>query len=245
MQTSTSRPVRTDHARADRHVPVRPRSGDRPGGRAAVDVVVGDDHGVFVDALSTVLGQRRLVVRAVAHRASEVLATVAEHTPTVCLLDRSFADGDGIDLIPDLLAASPRTRIIVVTADPDHGSAERALTRGARGFVHKTRGVTALVEAIHRVVDGGTVVELPPRRRTTDPDEADVRRRASHLTPRERECLALMVEGRGTADIAAHWGVSVTTVRTHVQAVLIKLGVHTRLEAAALAARHGLVPTQR
>lgn len=214
------------------------------------DVVVGDDHGVFVDALSTVLGQRRLVVRAVAHRASDVLTAVARHTPAVCLLDRTFADGDGIELIPELLAASPRTRVIVVTADPDHGAAARALARGARGFVHKTRGVTALVDAIHDVVDGATVVELPPRRRDPDPigpDAADtaVGRLASYLTRRERQCLALMVDGRSTGEIAAEWGVSVTTVRTHVQAVLTKLGVHTRLEAATLAARHDLVPASR
>jgi two-component system, NarL family, nitrate/nitrite response regulator NarL len=211
------------------------------------DVVVGDDHGVFVDALSTVLGQRRLVVRAVAHRAADVLESVREHTPAVCLLDRSFGDGDGLDLIPELLAASPGTRIIVVTADTDRGAAEEALARGARGFVHKTRGVTALVDAIHRVAAGGTVVELPPRRRPDadrpDPDRPDpeLRRLASYLTVRERECLTLLVEGLGTAEMAAKLGVSATTVRTHVQAVLAKLGAHTRVEAAAMAVRHGLV----
>ncbi|MCD2195925.1 response regulator transcription factor [Actinomycetospora endophytica] len=214
-----------------------------------IDVVVGDDHAVFVDALSTVLGQRRLVVRAVAHRASDVLAAVARHSPTICLLDRTFDDGDGIELIPDLLAASPRTRVVVVTADPDRGVATRALARGAKGFVHKTRGVTALVDTIHRVVDGATVVELPPRRPDPGPpapdavDPAVVERLASYLTRRERQCLALMVDGRSTTEIAAEWGVSVTTVRTHVQAVLTKLGVHTRLEAATLAARHDLVAT--
>ncbi len=206
------------------------------------DVVVGDDHGVFVDALSTVLGQRRLVVRAVAHRAADVLAAVAEHRPAVCLLDRRFADGDGIELIPDLLAVSAVTRVIVVTADPDDRAVRRALELGARGYVHKTRGVTALVDAIHRVVDGDTAVELPPRRRVavSGPDH-ELRRLASHLTARERECLRLMVDGRGTAEIAAALGISGTTVRTHVQSVLTKLGAHTRLEAAALATRYGLL----
>ncbi|NMO92393.1 response regulator transcription factor [Actinomycetospora sp. TBRC 11914] len=206
-------------------------------------VVVGDDHGVFVDALSTVLGQRRLDVRAVAHRACDVLAAVTEHRPAVCLLDRTFADGDGLDLIPDLLAASADTRIVMVTADPDVGGVQRALDLGARGFVHKTRGISALVDAIHRVLDGEVALELPPRRRATAAcrDDDDVRRLAAHLTAREWECLRLMVEGRGTSEIAAGLGISRTTVRTHVQAVLTKLGVHTRLEAAALAARHGLV----
>lgn len=214
------------------------------------DLVVGDDHAVFVDALTTVLGQQRLVVRAVAHRASDVLAVVARHAPAVCLLDRTFADGDGIELIPDLLAASPGTRVVVVTADPDRGAATRALAHGAQGFVHKTRGVAALVDAIHRVADGATVVELPPRRRDAEPGgcdaaDAEIARLASYLTPRERECLALMVDGRSTTEIATRWGVSATTVRTHVQAVLSKLGVHSRLEAATLAVRHDLVATAR
>ncbi len=206
------------------------------------DVVVGDDHGVFVDALSTVLGQRRLVVRAVAHRAGEVLAAVTEHAPAVCLLDRTFADGDGVELIPDLLAASPGTRIVVVTADPGDGAARRALELGARGFVHKTRGVTTLVDAIHRVLDGEVAVELPPRRRSIHggPDE-EYRRLASHLTGREWDCLRLIVDGRGTGEIASELGISVTTVRTHVQSVLNKLGVHTRLEAAAVASHHRLL----
>lgn len=206
-------------------------------------VVVGDDHGVFVDALSTVLGQRRLEVRAVAHRASDVLAAVAEHRPGICLLDRTFADGDGLDLIPDLLAASSDTRIVMVTADTDDGAPRRALDLGARGFVHKTRGVTALVDAIHRVLDGEIAVELPPRRRAAAPrrEDDDIRRLAAHLTARERECLRLIVDGRGTSEIAAGLGISVTTVRTHVQGVLTKLGAHTRLEAAALATRHALL----
>ena len=206
------------------------------------EVVVGDDHGVFLDAISTVLGQRQLVVRAVGHRASEVVAAVAEHAPAICLLDRRFTDGDGIELIPKLLTASPGTRVIVVTADPDRSAAELALDRGAHGFVHKTRGVTTLVDAIHRVLDGETVVELPPRRRPPLADaDREIHRLASHLTRRESQCLGLMVDGRGTTEIATELNVSVTTVRTHVQAVLSKLGVHTRLEAATLAARHGLL----
>lgn len=208
-----------------------------------IDVIVGDDHGVFVDALSTVLGQRRLTVRAVAHRAADVREAVRRHRPTVCLLDRKFPDGDGMQLIPLLLEDSPGTRIIVVTADPHVGSAREALELGAHGFVHKTRGVTALIDAIHHVVDGRTVVELPPRRRPqVDEATADVQRLAAHLTAREWECLHLVVRGLGTAEISTALGVSVTTVRTHVQAMMTKLGVHTRLEAAALASRHGLVP---
>jgi DNA-binding NarL/FixJ family response regulator len=63
-----------------------------------IDVVVGDDHGVFVDALSAVLGRRRVVVRSVAHRTADVREAVRRHRPAICLLDRAFPDGDGIEL---------------------------------------------------------------------------------------------------------------------------------------------------
>nr|WP_275404311.1 helix-turn-helix transcriptional regulator [Pseudonocardia acidicola] len=65
---------------------------------------------------------------------------------------------------------------------------------------------------------------------------------ARHLTARERECLALLVEGLGTKAMARRLGVATTTVRSHVQATLTKLGTHSRLEAAALAVRYDLVP---
>ena len=66
-------------------------------------------------------------------------------------------------------------------------------------------------------------------------------RLAAHLTDRERQCLELLVEGHRTTTMARGLGVSTTTVRTHVQSVLTKLGVHSRLEAASLALRHSLI----
>ena len=72
------------------------------------------------------------------------------------------------------------------------------------------------------------------------PVGADVRWRASYLTDREQQCLTLLVEGLGTAAMANRLGVRTTTVRTHVQSLLSKLGVHSRLEAATLAIRYSL-----
>lgn len=205
------------------------------------DIVLGDDHIAFADALGTVLADEERRVVAVQHTASGVLAAVRDHAPDLLLLDRWFEDGDGFTLLPALIEASPRTRILVITADPDQDVARQALTAGAHGFVHKTRGASALLGAIDRVLAGATVVELPPR--WTAPRQPRGRETpAPHLTAREQQCLALLVEGAGTAEMAATLAVSVTTVRTHVQALMTKLGVHTRLEAAAYAVRHGLVP---
>lgn len=208
------------------------------------DIVLGDDHAAFADALATVLTDHGHRVVAVEAAAADVLAAVRMLSPDLCLLDRWFDDGDGLDLLPELSACSARTRTLVLTADPDRDAARDALDHGARGFVHKTRGVAALLGAIDRVVAGETVVELPPRWNVARSSEAQqVQRLAAHLTLREKQCLALLVGGASTSEIGARLTVSVTTVRTHVQAAMSKLGVHTRLEAAALAVRHGLVPT--
>ena len=141
-----------------------------------------------------------------------------------------------------MLAASRRTRVLVLSADPDTEGIQRALQAGAAGYLHKTRGVSALTRAIERVQRGEVVIDVPkpsvPRDRTRP---SDARRLAAFLTPRERECLVLLVEGLDTGGIATKLGVSPATVRTHVQSVLMKLGVHSRLEAASYAVRYGLL----
>jgi DNA-binding NarL/FixJ family response regulator len=96
--------------------------------------------------------------------------------------------------------------------------------------------------AIHRVVDGESVVDASHSsgtRHRRDIDEAN--RLARYLTARERECLGLLVEGLGTGEIARRLGISSTTVRTYMQALLTKLGVHSQLEAAAFAIRNSLI----
>jgi two-component system, NarL family, nitrate/nitrite response regulator NarL len=92
------------------------------------------------------------------------------------------------------------------------------------------------------VLAGTTAVRLTPRPAPRlSPQDADAHRLAGYLTNRERECLALLVDGLSSDAIAERLGVSITTVRTHVQAVLTKLGVHSRLEAASFAVRHSLL----
>jgi DNA-binding CsgD family transcriptional regulator len=96
------------------------------------------------------------------------------------------------------------------------------------------------VSALERVLSGEIVIDVPdaPPRRMPEPSHA--LRLAAHLTGRERQCLLMLVEGLDTAAMVERLGVSRTTVRTHLQAVLTKLGVHSRLEAASFAVRHRL-----
>ena len=204
-------------------------------------LVIGDDHSVFLDAMSAVLVQRGYQVT-VARSVPETIEAVRRTQPDVCLIDRNFAGDDGITAISPMLAASSRTKVLVLSADPDTDGIRRALHAGASGYLHKTRGVSALTRAIDRVQRGEVVVDVPKPAPARPPGRQDhAHRLATFLTTRERECLLLLVEGLDTAGIAAKLGVSSATVRTHVQSLMTKLGVHSRLEAASYAVRYGLL----
>jgi len=209
--------------------------------KPVVNLVIGDDHSVFLDAMSSVLVQRGYEVT-VAHSVADTVESVRLKQPDVCLIDRHFAGDDGIEVIAEMIAVSRGTKVLVLSADPDTDGILQALHAGASGYLHKTRGVSALTGAIERVLRGEVVVDVPKATRKRQPAQMeDAQRLAAYLTPRERECLELLVEGLDTAGMATKLGVSPATVRTHVQSLLIKLGVHSRLEAAAFAVRHGLL----
>jgi two-component system nitrate/nitrite response regulator NarL len=205
------------------------------------ELVIGDDHSVFLDAMSAVLEQRGYEVT-VARSVRDTIETVRRIRPDVCLIDRNFAGDDGLTAISPMLAASSQTKVLVLSADPDTEGIRQALHAGASGYLHKTRGVSALTRAIERVQRGEVVVDVPkpaPARLAVPQDDAH--RLAAFLTTRERECLQLLVEGLDTAGIGTKLGVSAATVRTHVQSLMTKLGVHSRLEAASYAVRYRLL----
>jgi two-component system, NarL family, nitrate/nitrite response regulator NarL len=205
-------------------------------------VVIGDDHAVFLDALSSVLSQHGCKVNQ-ATTVADTVAAVQRHQPDICLIDRYFADADGISALEQIAGACPRAKVVVLSADGDNAAVMRAMRAGASGYVHKTRGVSVLQRSIERVLRGEVVIEVPAAA-SIQPQLArqhDMRRLAGYLTARERQCLELLVEGQDTAAMVGSLGVSAATVRTHVQALLTKLGVHSRLEAAALAVQYGLL----
>jgi two-component system, NarL family, nitrate/nitrite response regulator NarL len=208
-----------------------------------IEVVIGDDHAVFLDALSAVLTEHGCAVTK-AMTISDTVGAVGKRQPDVCLVDRHFgADHDGIGALGDIAAASPRTKLMILSADGDGDTVMRAMRAGAAGYVHKTRGVAVLRQTIERVLRGEVVIEVPsaaeiPPRLAR---QREALRLADYLTARERQCLKLLVAGQDTAAMVSSLGVSSATVRTHVQALLTKLGVHSRLEAAAYAVQYGLI----
>ena len=205
-------------------------------------LVLGDRSLVFLDALATALGQRGHAVRVVASSRADMVAAVGRERPDACLVDRSpDTDEDAARTIGAARAANSATAVLVLGANPGPAAVNRSLAAGASGYVHQSRGLDAVVEALESIGRGGTVIDVPEDAAVRRSSETDASRRlAARLTSRERECLLLLLEGLDTTGMVKRLGVSRTTVRTHLQSVLTKLGVHSRLEAASLAVRHRL-----
>lgn len=206
----------------------------------AVRVVLIDDHELVAEALQLALRARGIDVVARGGTLAEGVALVAEHAPAVVLLDFRLPDGDAIAGLASIEAARPGTAVLVVTAVADDRTAVDVLVAGATGYLTKDVPVTELVDAVHGAARGEAVI--PPNLhaavigRLREPAPPTV-----GLTAKEQETLGLLARGLGIAEVADTLFVSRNTARKHVQAVLVKLGAHTQLEAVAIARRLGLV----
>ena len=152
-----------------------------------------------------------------------------------------------MELIRDLRTRNPEARVLVVTASEDRHEHAGAFAAGASGVLSKTAHAAEIIEAIRKLCAGDVLVS--PREAIELVRLVDQQRKAertahhliAQLTPRERALLQLLAEGLNDAAMAERLGISPKTVRNHMVHLLDKLGVHSRLQALVLAARHGLV----
>ncbi|HEV7899360.1 MAG TPA: response regulator transcription factor [Planosporangium sp.] len=210
-----------------------------------IAILVVDDHTLFTDALRARLAQEPdLGPVSVAYGAREATERVATTRPDVVVLDVVLDDGSGLDLLDQMRETSPESRVVMLTAMESVDDVVSALSRGARAWLPKTVDTGHLVRVIRGVNRGEAW--LPPEllgRVLTNLIARAVTKRTNPLTglsPREREILQCMVDGLNRTEIAARLGVSGNTVRTHVQHLIAKLGVHSTLESVAVALRNGL-----
>lgn len=209
-------------------------------------VLLCDDHRLFADALAEVLRQQGVGAVDVVSSPTEAVDLVAQGDVDVCVMDVSFPDGDsGLRAAREIHAACPSTPVLMLTAHTDHDTVAAAFEAGARGIAFKVQPVLEVCNAVRRTADGDVVLD-PHFVQGADRDPAWDSRRdaelADVLTPREREVLALLVAGLGTEAIAHQLAIGVTTTRGHVQSILNKLQVNSRIKAVAVAIRHGVVP---
>jgi two-component system, NarL family, nitrate/nitrite response regulator NarL len=176
----------------------------------------------------------------------EVLAAVARHEPDICLLAASFPDSSGLDVLRVIRRRHQAVKVVMFSDTSDPMIVAQASTAGAAGFIWKEQRITEIVRTLTRVLAGewalGTALSAPGADRF-DSQVSDDACLLRLLTMREQEVLMLMMEGESTKQIARSLAIALSTARTHVQSVLVKLGAHSRLEATSMAARAGVLGT--
>jgi two-component system nitrate/nitrite response regulator NarL len=199
-------------------------------------IVICDDHRLLAEALKTMIERAGHTVVAIAVTPAGGLLAVERHRPDVLLLDLTFPEGDPLATARDVVARHPGTRVVVLTGSESVGPLHDALTIGVAGYLRKDQQIDHLVAILERCTRGEQVVDEVVMQRLT----RSVRERKEHrtllgdLTKREREVGDLLTEGLNTAQMVERLGISECTVRTHVQGILGKLGVHSRVEAVPL-----------
>jgi DNA-binding NarL/FixJ family response regulator len=214
---------------------------------APIRVLVVDDHRTFAEALAWVLESREGFETRAALTGEEALAMSAVSRPDVVLMDAKMPHMGGIEAIRRLREQDPSVRIIMLSAFEDDLLKGQALEAGAIGYVSKETPLTELPALIRAAQAGEALLDrreavrllrVLHHRRHQDATE---RMRANRLTPRQIEILQMMADGIPTQDIADQLDMSPLTLRTHVQNILTRLGVHRKEEALVLAIRHGKI----
>ena len=214
-------------------------------------VLIVDDHRTFAQAMAIVISmQPDLAARAVLS-GGESERAFAEDPPDVVLMDVAMPGHDGLAAAARMIARHPSVRVLVLSAHDDDLLRDRALGVGVFGFLSKFEPIDAVLDAIRRAVGGepmptrldGTRSRIRGGRRRVP--HATERQRSERLSPREREILQLMVDGLESPQIVASLGISPATLRTHIQNILTKLGVHSKTQAVLVAVRQGRVTARR
>ncbi len=199
-----------------------------------IRVVLADDHTLVRQGIKTLLPSSTIRVVAEAADGRELVKHARRLRPDMALVDISMPLLNGIEATRRIAKVSPKTRVIILSMYPDKEYVAHAYQLGAWGYVLKEEAPEHLVEAIEAVAAGKQY--FPARMPLGNSTFVDER-----LTPREREVLQLIAEGKKTSEIAQIMTRSLHTVRNHRARLLKKLGVHNAAELVKAAEEMGLV----
>ncbi|MGH2694206.1 MAG: response regulator [Actinomycetota bacterium] len=208
-----------------------------------------DDHRILTDALTAIL-QTEPVFEMVAPPVAtgeEAVELASRHHPDLVLMDIQLAGSiDGIHATRRIREGSPETRVLIMSGHPEEDYLLDAVEAGASGFITKGEDIEFVMSKMKAVAAGDMLVnperlsrllQAAARARASQAESESLRAR---LTARELEVLRLIARGLSNEDIARDLTISLLTAQTHVRNILSKLEVHSKLEAAALAVKHGI-----
>jgi len=211
-------------------------------------VLLIDDHALVRKGLEELLQSRGIEVVGSAGSGEQGISLAKEKSPDIILLDIKMPGMTGLETLEKLKAEGVTTPVLMLSMSRDEEDLARALREGAQGYLLKDMDPDELIPALNDAMTGKNVVakELIAsltniiQGKPAQPETIEPATPLSELTPREQEILAHIAEGESNKVIARHLGISDGTVKLHVKAILRKLGVHSRVEAAVIAVEHGM-----
>jgi DNA-binding NarL/FixJ family response regulator len=210
---------------------------------ANIRVLLVDDHAIWRGGVRSMLEDTEFEVVGEASSGREAVEQVKNLSPQLVLLDIRMAGGDGLDALQTIKAQSPKTAVVMLTTYDNPTYMARAVAGGAAGYLLKGVEQEELIASLRRVVEGELLLstqDLARSLRGIDPASPGAQDLIQPLTDRELEVLRLVATGLSNREIAPLLFISESTVKTHVEHIIAKLGVSDRVQAAVWAARHGL-----
>ncbi|MCP3868714.1 MAG: response regulator [Gammaproteobacteria bacterium] len=214
-----------------------------------MQVLLIDDHALFRVGLQELLERRGIHVIGALGDCLQGVEVAEKSQPDVILLDMRMPDMSGVEVLKNLRARKLSMPIAMLTTSEEEKDVIAALQNGAQGYLLKDMEPNELITALRDIVDGKTVVAkeltgILARAVQGEGDTESVPDTFTALTPREREILCHLASGQSNKVIARDLGISDGTVKLHVKAILRKLKVHSRVEAAVIAVERNFCSRQ-
>jgi two-component system nitrate/nitrite response regulator NarL len=212
-----------------------------------IRVLIVDDHTLFRSGIKLLLQrQEGFEVVGEAGNALEGVKLAKRLKPDVVLQDLHMPGTSGLEAIPLLREEVPQVHVVMLTVSEDAEDLLEALRIGARGYLLKNIDTDFLLDSIRRVAAGESVMSSQMASKLADAMRATPKGNvavpdANRLTPREREIIAMLARGASNKEIARTLDLAESTVKIHVQGILRKLNLASRVQAAVYAVEHGLV----
>ena len=206
-----------------------------------VSVLLADDHPVFRQGLRALLEREKFEILGEASDGLEAIALAERLQPQVVVIDLAMPALNGIDAVREIVKRSPRTKAILLTMYTEEHHVLEALRAGVKGCVSKSQAAEHLLQAIKDVCAGGVYLSPHVSGAVVQAYLAKTELPYEPLTPRERQVLQLIAEGKTTKETAAVLDVSVKTAETHRTNLMEKLDIHSTAGLVRYAIRRGLL----